>query len=452
MLSDITLITSEIHLTQFKAPWSRTRLEGGFTRPQFPSGSFTTACGSVSGTYVDTTLGNRQGGYEGTHRVCHDVVTPGFQVIKRDGGILNNPFTSVTCIASQGGVGQIAELAPGYHYPWVAGRATGITVASTLRHSNASFLLGSVIGLDGTVVPLSTSVDLASLLSVAKTKALSNVDQSVASGIVSIAELKRTLVGLATPLSNIRRFIDWWKKRRRKKTIDFLGEGSDALANDYLALYYGLLPFCKDIESLLDAYIASGTQPERLTARGTATKVHEAETEYIGNRASSTHYYDIRVTHLESVVVRSGILYVPSADTWQKAYGMRFSDLLPAVYESTPWSFFIDYFSNLGTLIGALTPRVGVKYLASWSSTTIETTDRAECFGGGVGSGLPGWSWTRQNTEFAERVTRARVRQPESPYEHIGFVPSSGLWESKTKILAVIALIVQQDLFIKKNR
>lgn len=436
-----------------KPPYGRLRVQGGFVRPSISSAAVRVTFGQTAGTMVTTDEGSRLGAYEGEHKMMSDIVTPGFMEIVKSGGIINNGLTSVTCVASQGGTGQTVQYT-GPTNPWPVNVTNTLTVKSTLRTYDARFLLPSVINAEGMVFdPLASSIDLGRLYQRAYTSAMSKVDQSTAQGLVSLGELGATLKMLISPMSSIRSFLTKWRRRVNKTSwqrkamsnegIVLAGGLGAAVANDYLQLYYGLKPFCRDIESLLEAYVKQGSQPERQTARGGADDSYTTSHTDIGTGSpTGGSYYSVKLDHSEIATVRSGILYEPSEDTYRKAFGMRFEDLFSAAYQLVPWSFFLDYFSNLGKLIEALTPRQGVRYLANWRTVTLVTTDRAECVGGGYGAST--MQWTSGNTEWAERVIKTRVRTPLQTYTDLGLVLSSGTWDDKSKVMAVLSLAIQQ--------
>lgn len=425
-----------------KVPYPRTRHEAGIIRPIAPVGTVSTALGQTQGTFITTPGAARTLAYEGESRVCHDIVTPGFASIVNSGGVINNPFTSVRCTCTQGGTGQVTQYI-GPISTWNPKSPYALDVTSTLRTYDSRYLFGDVIADNGAVntSALLAAIDITRLYKVAKTSALSKVDQNLASGLVGLGELRATLTSLINPLASIRQYISAKNRRRLMRRMPPDGGVSKALANEYLAFYYGLLPFCRDIESYIDAYVKSGAQRARITARGGASDTHTSQTQETWTPVSGVSSYSHLFTHEVQVEVRSGILYEPTPMTWQKAYGVRFSDFFDAAYQLTPWSFFVDYFSNLGKLVNALTPRPGVTYLASWTTMAATITDRAECTGGGMG--YP-WTWTRGNTEWAQRVIKVRVRTPESPYANVGLALKTGDWSSKAKIMAMISLIIQQ--------
>jgi hypothetical protein len=217
---------------------------------------------------------------------------------------------------------------------------------------------------------------------------------------------------------------------------------TQAVASQYLSFYYGMLPLMRDLESYLNAYIQEGLRRERVTARAksedTATSVRLA----LGNHSvQNSSQFDLKYTRTDIVSVCCGNLYEPTPATYLKTYGLRPMDFFSTAYELVPWSFFIDYFSNLGTLIEALTPRTGVTYLASWETYKYSMLWRAET----TTSYIQGsFTHSSPGTEWAQRLIEATVRVPCSPFTNVGLALKAGNWGDKTKVLAVISLITQQ--------
>lgn len=430
---------------KYKPPYPRTRLDRNFQRSVAGKAQFV-KFGSTAGTFVNDNSTVVNGGIRGVSRRVSDIVTPGFAEMRDNGHVLNNPFDSVSYRMDWGGVGPVVQWTAPLN-PWPSGNYTATYPTSQL-HTNSSFVLLPFEDAFGyPYVPPLNYTGLESLRRAAKTEALSNVDQSIAQGLVGIVELKRTLLSLVNPLSSIQRYIDRWKLRpngkNRKKLTIREGDGLvPSLANQYLELYYGLMPTVRDIESYLEAYVHSEIQRVRQTARGQRFDTKETSSAWTGSRTvQNSSQYDAKYTCVEELCCRSGILYEPTPTTLNKVLGLRWGDVFPAAYEIMPWSFFLDYFSNLGTLIEALTPRQGVSYLAAWDTVIYKITWRSEVLDTWVKGSF---THARVGTEWSERVLEARSRTPTGVYANIGLVAHTGVWESKAKVAAVLSLLLQQ--------
>lgn len=427
-----------------KDPYPRTRSDRNWSRPAAGNSTYVNFT-STPNVYTTTYGTGRVSAYVGVSRRCTDVVTPGFAARSASGEVCNNPFEKVSYEMACGGTGPITQwVTPFPPYP-TTGRFTG-TYPTWLLAGTKMLLppLEDAYGMP--YAPPEFTAGVADKQHLAKVKALSNVDQSLASGLVGLGELKSTLNSFIHPLSAIRQYLKRWKlKPTRKGYKLYINDGEGlvpAVASQYLELYYGLKPFLKDLESYVDAYVQSGYQPERKTARGSESLKTETFTTQLMDRSRPDwDSYDLKTIVTTEWVYRSGILYEPSPLTTNKVMGLRVGDVLPAIYELTPWSFFLDYFSNFGNLIQALTPRMGVRYLSAWDTVDFTQKTRIEC----TDSWCTGnFRQVRKSTEWAERVCKVRLRSPTGVYSNLAPVLHTGVWESKAKVAAVIALLTQQ--------
>lgn len=426
------------------APYPRHRYEGNILRPSHPvtSSTWTDLNGSFTKSVVQV-----YGGNTGSARVCDDVVVPQFRKRVSEGQVINNPLVSIKSDLTYGGTGPINL----YIGAIAVGATFKVEYDHACTHYFPEFLLSPMATEEynlGAIVP----DELRALLTTANTAALANVDTSLSASLVSLGELNATLGLLMNPLGSISKYMSRykWRVRKGRRTVELtINEGAGlypCLANQYLAWYYGLQPLIRDLQSILDAYVKSGYQSERITARGKGSDEHvESSIYYSGNyppKPTTGTWYKFRKTETTTVVGRSGILYEPSRLDWRKVYGFRIGDVPAALWDLTPWSFFLDYFGNFSKMIGALSPRSGIDYLAAWEVGRLETTTRIEVLDSGVG--YTGWTQPRKGTEWVERTNKLCFRSPKSPYAGTGIQLSLGNWEQKTKVLAVASLIIQQ--------
>lgn len=417
-------------------PYSRYRETGSTTRDNVTNYHYTcNGTQSVNNVFP----AHRAGVVEG----CHDVVTPGFHTRVQRGEIINNPFLKVKQTFGGGGTGGGTRSNP----CTIPASTSGVDWDVSMRYYNSAFVFDEY-RIDGKLHSFPSVIDVDALVTLASTSALAGVDTPSAEGLVALAELRQTLAMLRNPLSSMLRLTENWAKSKRldKAIARTAVEGPRAFADQYLTYYYGMRPLVKDLEDILKGYLREGSTPSRVTSRGYATD-SETTVSVTGGPsgvAVGRSWYTNQVTRSDTVSVRSGVLYVPTENTYQKVLGLRFSDLPSAVYEATPWSFLIDYASNLGDVVKALTPRIGVDYLASWTTVRSLIEIEARTIGNGVIAGGPPYG-TRVGSEYATVRHEATLRIPKSPYGNVGisldFHPE--LWAS-AKITAVSCLALQQ--------
>lgn len=429
-----------------KPPYPRMRKDGIVTRPVGAKGTYHNF-GTSPGTFVDVVV-DRLAGYTGQRRQTYDVVTPGFAQRVSKGEVINNPFTSLTYTCGYSGSGPVVTYT-GKTSPWPVGTTQVATHDYVKLAVEPLFALPPLVDSEDNLILPPSIVDVNYLLRKAKTKALSKVDQSKAQSLVGLAELRATLLSLINPLKSITQFTNRfvWRYNFRTKKANSLhiapgGGLVPALANQYLAFYYGILPFMRDIESYIEAYVSEGLEHPRETARSDQEDSATSVQTVLGDRSvQNSSQFDLKYTRTDIVKVGAGILYEPTSATYQKLFGLRTMDFFGSAYQAMPWSFFIDYFSNLGTLIEALTPRVGVTYLASWETIKYHITWEAETLTSFI-NGI--FVHSRVGTEKATRTLEACVRSPCSQYSHVGPVSFAGVWDSKMKVAAVLSLTIQQ--------
>lgn len=441
-------------LMKYKSPYPRTRHSGVKIQRAVGNSAVYTKTASTNQTFVDVVAPQEQLAYFGEHLAMSDVVTPGFKARQSLGQVINQPMTRYSVKCYYGGEGPDIRYTDVFN-PWPGpGWTVRWDCKTFLLRTDPRFLLGDI--LDGDHNPLpgwKPSIDYERLVTLAHTSALSKVDRNTAYGLVTLGEFSKTLDLALHPLQSISRYIrEFWKNTPRKRRINAARRTGPnmvtslpaVLASEYLAFYYGMLPFLGEVTSYLEAYYKEGQTPERVTARGGAQDELVSEEIVYGDRtARGANWFDIKKSCTVTADVRAGILYTPTPNTALKVLGLRPSDFFSSAYELTPWSFFIDYFLNLGTLIEALTPRPGVNYLAAWECIDIKQVDRVQCIASGHQNAAQ-FIHARQGSEWAERVIEMRVRRPTSAASHIGLVASSGNWDSKMKVVAVVSLIIQQ--------
>ena len=234
------------------------------------------------------------------------------------------------------------------------------------------------------------SIDSNSLITRAGTEANANVRSPEVAGLVSIAELRETYKFLRKPLEA---FTDLVKKARKKKNSAAYRRKQDRstrwdktlgrnvvhvdsalqttrefISNNWLGYRYGVRPIITDIGNVMSAIAQDKRQTAlRQTARG-----------YAVQSQSNTHVSEVGNATITSateteVQVRAGILYeVPFG---YDRFGGSFSQIPVAAWEVIPFSFVADWFGNFGSYIEAVTPKAGVRVLASW--TTVRTKERS---------------------------------------------------------------------------
>lgn len=438
-----------------KPPFPRYR-ERGSTSIGNAGNQVITACNGTALTPDYTNmLAHRTGEIEG----CWDIVTPDFRRLSAAGSVVISPYWHVKNSFTGGGTGPIVTFVGCAGQPGLTRKTS--EYPSSRRHFLVDFRFGEVRNaLDATLIPAPlVHVDLNRLKTLAQTTCMSNVDVGPSQALVTAAEARRTLQMITRPLASLddyvakqhayvskeyRKFLASTPKQKQKLIRDARRPGGlrEALSGQYLGWYYGMKPFAKDIENSLDAYLREGSTPARETARGKASDTHtNIITDPPLTNGGGTKQR-LKRTRVEEVDVRAGCLYSPTSNTYSKVFGIRLSDVPSSLWEATTLSFLVDYYLNIGNVIKALEPRIGITYLGNWLTVRQTVTDRIEVIDTIYGETTH--VIDRPGTEWAARVVVSTERIPLSnPYSYVG-VARKTLGDNFERNVAIASLISQR--------
>lgn len=157
-----------------------------------------------------------------------------------------------------------------------------------------------------------------------------------------------------------------------------VGSAGKFLGNTYLAYKFGVKPAVQQYEGLKDLLNSDFDVPPRLTARGYArTPTVSSSSQYEVLRGVHPYWatadcplqLHVKCTTHAHTEFRSGILY-----SMDRAYALLHKlgiDNLPeAAWELTPFTFMTDWFHDVGSIIRAFTPEIGVETLTDWLVTS----------------------------------------------------------------------------------
>lgn len=214
--------------------------------------------------------------------------------------------------------------------------------------------------------------------------AYSKVAASEATGLVTLAEGKKTIAMLAKPFGNAMTLLK--KVNYRFQVLRRLGVNvHNAARTAWLEYRLGWKPLLFDIRNLMDAYNSRLDEDAYFGVR----KVARSGTEVAAERpvfwdGSFESLVNVRLRGNITVKVRvsAGVIYRLKDDSAfeyeNRRYGMRLSDVPSTLWELVPASFVIDRFLEVGTWLNAIVPKPGVTELGNWVSvkTTTKTNTR----------------------------------------------------------------------------
>jgi hypothetical protein len=143
-----------------------------------------------------------------------------------------------------------------------------------------------------------------------------------------------------------------------------------AASSMYLLYRYGFSPLVKDVAQGYEG-LSKALGMIRQTSRGAAADSKTSVTTSAGG-SWGTWTYTKQWSQYDSLSVRA-----MSLDEYEASMGFNvgFStkDLLTLPWELIPYSFVVDWFLNIGDVIGAITPTFGVQQLGSCLVTEWES-------------------------------------------------------------------------------
>jgi len=331
----------------------RTRTRGSYPLVESCTARYTTRGGTV--TTASTTYAN-----VGSLTTTNDYVTPGWKKIIANGGIVNNPFSSVTINRSS---------TRGSRSGTYKGTATGASVIVSLtRDGNNSVPYNSTI----------PSADLSSNIATAAAACLANIEKPSVEGLPFIGEIRQTVQLLRNPIASLTQLVDRHSTllERRLKNPKYKGRLSrsdvaKAIADQHLSFMFGAKPFISDMRAVLKTLDGlDGKKVLTKTARGFSsfsTSSVPPPSTYNDGEVIGTVTYKSQL----DCSVRAYCLYSVENDMGlQGQLGLRASDIPSALWELTPYSFLVDWVSNVGDLIAALTPIAGVTRISEGYTTS----------------------------------------------------------------------------------
>jgi len=206
-------------------------------------------------------------------------------------------------------------------------------------------------------------------------------------GLTALGELRETIKQLKHPFKSAREYVDKYFKQLGKtsrKAGTRPGGGAKQLdaflrsaADTWLEVAFGLKPLISDVKSAAEAIArySDDKRRERVTGYGSDVKVRDGSAfNYWGSY--SCVFMNERTTTTQSVRYRVTLDHTMSADLgstqrMRELNGLTLEQFIPTAWELVPWSFLVDYFTNVGEVIQAgCTSRDDIKF--------VVRTDRLE--------------------------------------------------------------------------
>jgi hypothetical protein len=205
-----------------------------------------------------------------------------------------------------------------------------------------------------------------------------------------LAEVRETIHQLHHPLQSF-----------YKATYDFAGtvkrigkvyakrkdDYKKVLANAWLAYSFGVSPLISDVNDATDALnnLGRGFRHDTVRFSGKGHVSTSSSSVQLGTLGGSRNVID-KADY--TVRYKFGMpSTMEEREFHLNKFGVNVNDIIPAAWEAVPWSFFIDYFTNVGEQLEAL--RYWLVY-PSWGVVTVRnsaTRNWSDFYGPAVASG-----------------------------------------------------------------
>lgn len=315
------------------------------------------------------------------------------------------------------------DFTPGYCYSRKLCRWLGVDNWATEELLGFFRSISSTLGAPPAVATTANaSADAQALMEFVKH---ARAKQGAFQGSVFVAELADTLRMIRNPASGIRRAIDAYHGRARRNIRRAIardplstrvGELSQAnrasaaraLSESWLEFQFGVKPLVADLDDALKSYRRFKDRQPRSPVFGFSNAADPPTR--TTNFASSLH---VRVDYEAFLTVNAYVRYYGAVklhiDTVSTSVaeeaGFRFRDFAPALWEWIPYSFLVDYFTNISEIVEAASfPRGDIAWMAkTWRNTATRDISRSTV------KPLSGSSYPNNNYTRIERFVPPRA-------------------------------------------
>lgn len=231
-----------------------------------------------------------------------------------------------------------------------------------------------------------TSVVSAGDLSTVDNQARTKVYKSLRSGFsasTTLGELRETVHMIRHPAESLRKGVTSYVRAAKsiRDTSRTVKQFRKAISGTWLEYSFGWRPLLQDISSGFDAYRTE------LSGRTTIPFKSTFRTEKSSPRAlwlSHDVMYATKLDIYRSIRSEISVQYVGSFNVSKSSYNRGFNfgatipDFVPTAWELAPWSFLIDYFSNVGDVLNAYATSQLVSLRYAVKTTRVVTTTKID--------------------------------------------------------------------------
>lgn len=214
---------------------------------------------------------------------------------------------------------------------------------------------------------------------------LQEVNTAIQGGVV-LGELAQTLRSIKNPASSLRKLVTDWRatgvELRRTARLQPLPVRrrlvQDAIADSWLETQFHWKPLLGDIDDGCRALAEINTNQALVAERVTAkAEVSANPSESHGSNGNGLAGWQTRVVTIEDVlVVYRGAMRVNARDSLlmrPELLGFNPASWVPTAWELVPYSFLIDYFTNIGDILAGWSL---CRNDLAWCNRTVRRTYR----------------------------------------------------------------------------
>lgn len=211
-------------------------------------------------------------------------------------------------------------------------------------------------------------------------------DRTKVNGLLFLGELRETIQLIRSPARTAARYVERYlddlkstrqvvRKRVRPRKSDTTGSlvqrrlnaVKNEMSGSWLQLQFGLIPAVSDAQDILQEVASQLTDAKAVRLQRAVGRSKLRESITVPYKNVGTFYYQC-MNYSRSLEKRSSVSvqYIAglrnavegpysSVHKAQESLGFSLENFVPTIYELLPWSFLVDYFTNLGDIVEAAT-------------------------------------------------------------------------------------------------
>lgn len=366
------------------------------------------------------------------YRFMTDVVTPRFHNRMRNGDIIMSPMSSTKRRSEH------IPLSINYYAEYLNSvtdptrrrleQMTGVISCRSLGFADSSWRV------EPYALPAPTlfsESEKGLILQNTVSKCWSKMSDAPLNSWAVIGELDETARTLVTTLLRVRNFLqlcfkkapkEWhvYRAALRRQGIGLNWRTLRRSKNCWLEMRYGLRPLVYDVRNAIAAFHRLGKKARRrflvedFYEKPIVYGTQNGTTDIISSQIQNRSYASVKLK------VRAGLLADPKFDTQNLLTLLGTGEMAKGLWELVPYSFVIDWFSSIGSVLQAFAPTPYTTVLGSWATVTEEVTTVRELLSGSenIPSNFNGWGRHVGVLEFSgghSRTTETSVLRVPNP-------------------------------------